>query len=189
MNQQFLDQILVFEKDLKGRALYLYKGNPASVDDLVQDTILKALDKEHQYEPGTNLSAWLRTILFHLFVNGHRRKKRFNEIVDENRDTVRRFTNTSGLAEPNLHTLEMNSLQDLLQDELDDIFYEVLVYVDIEGRTYKDTASYLGLPVGTVMSRLHRARLKSRQILLDKYDPILLETYLSPETLGLSNHQ
>lgn len=185
--EKFLQDILKFESELKSRALTLYKGDDSRAEDLLQDTIIKALKNEDKFEKGTNLKAWLKTILYHLFVNGHRRVKRYHEILLDHKSEVRQYTSTTKKTEEeSLHMLEMRSLQNLLREELDDIFYEVLQYIDIEGRTYRETAEYLNLPVGTVMSRLHRARHKSRDILLDKYDHALLELFVSPEALEAS---
>lgn len=183
MSEDFLMSILQFEKDLEKRALSLFSGNESDSKDLVQDTILKALDNEDKYEKGTNLRAWLLTIEYHLFVNKHRRKKKFNEITDKHESYTTSINTEESYSSDPIGPMEMESLLLLLKEELDDRFYDVLYAVDVERMSYKEAADILEVPVGTVMSRLYRARRKSRDLLVSMYDHDILEQYVSRDSL------
>lgn len=181
MTEEFLDMILEFENDLNRRAMTLYKGDEYDAEDLVQDTILKALDNEDKYEKGTNLRGWLLTIMFRLFVNKYRRNKKFHEICDRHNSYTSHTSQREAYHIDPLSTLELDSLLNELKANLDDIFYETLESVDVLGNSYKEASRLLGIPVGTVMSRLFRARRKSREVLMRVYDPETLAEYLGSD--------
>lgn len=179
MNETFLSEILVFEEALLRRAFQLYNGPSEEISDLVQDTILRAVLKEDKFAKGTNLKAWLFTMMFHLFVNKHRRRKRFLEIVENHKPTLRTYTSTYTVNEHDpLSSLKMDQLIMILRDKLSRIFYEVLDFIDIQGYTYQQAADILEVPVGTVMSRLYRARRRAREILLEAYEENTLNSFL-----------
>ncbi|MGY2047810.1 sigma-70 family RNA polymerase sigma factor [Methylobacterium sp. JK268] len=123
----------------------------AEADDLVQTTLLKAWEHRARFEPGTNLLAWLFTILRNGFVNG-RRKHRL-EVADPD------GRHATDLAEPagQDHRLAIRDLQAAL-DRLEPAFREALLLVAVEGLSYEAAAEVLGCPVGTVKSRVSRAR-------------------------------
>lgn len=183
MSEDFLLMILEFEKDMTGRAMSLYKGDESDSSDLVQDTILKALKNEDKFEKGTNLRAWLLTILYHLFVNRHRRNKKFDEICDKHKSFTTETSIRDAYTVDPIAPIEMESILVILKSQLEDIFYDVLHAVDVEDLSYKETADRLDIPVGTVMSRLYRARRKSREALVDMYDNDILEEYLGKDAL------
>jgi len=184
LNEEFIHQILEHEEALTRRALQLFNGSTNGVEDLVQDTIVKAASNEDRFEKGTNLKAWLFVILFRLFVNRYRRKRKYQEIVSNHPATLRAYTSTyERLKSDPMSGMELDSLLDLLSVNLDDIFFEVISAVDVNGMSYKEAAVELQVPVGTVMSRLYRARRKAREVLLDTYDNAILEQIFSPETL------
>ena len=141
--------------ELRSRALRL-TGNPAQADDLVQDTIERALRFEAQYERGTNLRAWALSILFSVFVTRYRQKRR-------ERNALRILAH-----DPNAWTLPdaekvdakvaLTRSTSASLDALPPGFRAAIVMVDLEERSYRDAATMLGVPVGTVMSRLHRGR-------------------------------
>lgn len=181
MQEEFLEEILEYEDDLKARAMSLLDGDESDSADLVQDTIIKALKNEEKFEKGTNLRAWLLTIEYHLFVNDHRREKKFNEIIDQHKQyTMNQNSSESYTTDP-LDSVEMESILAILREELDDIFYDALYAVDVEGLAYKETAERLDVPTGTIMSRLYRARRKARETLCEKYDVDILEKYVGRE--------
>lgn len=184
LNDEFVNQILEHQDALLRRANQLFKGSTNGVEDLVQDTILKAALNEDKFKKGTNLKAWLFTILFNQFVNRHRRKKKFYEIVENQSDTLQNFT--SALNEDTqdpLASLETEAILDLLSGNLDDIFFQVIDEVDVRGNSYKEAAYNLDVPVGTVMSRLYRARRKAQEVLVTHYDNLILEEYLSMDII------
>lgn len=178
MSGDFFQMISEYEDAMNHRAMSLLSGNTVEAQDLVQDTIIKALNNEDKFEKGTNLRAWLLTILFHLFVNKHRRKKKFNEITGKHPSFTTSINTSESYSTDPAGPMEMESLLIMLKGHLADDFYDVLYAVDVEGMTYKEAASILDVPVGTIMSRLYRARRKARNLLVEEYDPDILEEYV-----------
>jgi RNA polymerase sigma-70 factor, ECF subfamily len=142
-----------------------YTRDRALAEDLVQDTVVRALRFRDRFEPGTNFKAWVYTILTHTFIHRYRRQKREREILDgQNRVDVDRQLHSEQAREMAMRP-ETAYLENLLSDDvlkaLDSIpedFRTVVVLCDIEGLSYKDIADVVGCPVGTVMSRLYRGR-------------------------------
>lgn len=142
-----------------------YTRDRALAEDLVQDTVVRALRFRDRFEPGTNFKAWVYTILTHTFIHRYRRQKREREILDgQNRADVDRQLHSEQARElamrPEHAYLENLLSDDVLKalDSIPDDFRTVVVLCDIEGLSYKDIADVVGCPVGTVMSRLYRGR-------------------------------
>jgi RNA polymerase sigma-70 factor (ECF subfamily) len=135
-------------------------GNAADADDLVQDTMLKAYRAWDRFELGTNAKGWLLTILRHAFINEYRRRKRRPESVDVS--ALEQFTVLSDIQEDDPQGAFFDRIVDdeVLRaiDELPEAFRETLVLSDVEGLSYQEIARVLEVPVGTVKSRLFRAR-------------------------------
>lgn len=135
-------------------------GNPTEAEDLAQETMLKAFRSWQQYRPGTNAKAWLLTILRNTFVNQYRREKLRPATVDVT--DLEPFTVFRDVqdADPERTFFDRLVDGDVLRaiDRLPEEFREVLVLSDIEGLTYAEIAETAGTPVGTVKSRLFRAR-------------------------------
>jgi len=134
-------------------------GDRFAADDLVQDTLERALSRFSLFRRGSKLDAWLLTIMHNLFVNQLRAQaaRPPNDPIDELfEEPAVRATQGDALA---MHDLE-NSLAQLPPDQR-----EVLLLVTLEELSYEDAARILGIPVGTVMSRLSRARERLRDLL------------------------
>ncbi len=137
---------------------------PADADDLVQDTYLKAFRAADSFEPGTNLRAWLFTILHNTARNRARDRSRDavtvdSDVVDQAADAPR--PGLSAGAEDPETLLIRNTLTPELQaavDELPDAFREAVWLRDVEEFSYAEIAQMLGIPAGTVMSRISRGR-------------------------------
>jgi len=146
--------------DVLYRVALRLTGNPSDADDLVQETMLKAYRAWEQYEQGTNAKAWLLTILRHAFINEYRRRTRHPETVDV--DTIEPFAVFSEVQDEDPQGAFFDKIVDdqVLQaiDQLPVVFRETLVLSDVEGMSYQEIASILQVPVGTVKSRLFRAR-------------------------------
>ena len=143
--------------ELRGRAVRLC-GDPAAADDIVQDTMERALRFADQYQRGTNLRAWAFQILFSVFVTRWRRRRRERTALECLGSDPCAWTVPAGFAAPDAGrgALTRATLREL--GELPEGFRAVVVMVDIEEHTYREAAHVLGVPVGTVMSRLHRGR-------------------------------
>ena len=126
-------------------------------DDLVQDCLERAVDKIDMWQPGTNMGAWLTTILRNVIISHWRRVKRRPISVELDETS---FAVTGG-QEANIEMLELRrALQRLTREHK-----QILFLVAVEGRAYEDAAALLGIPVGTVRSRLFRARTALRLLL------------------------
>jgi RNA polymerase sigma-70 factor (ECF subfamily) len=142
---------------LRARALRLC-GDSATADDVVQDTIERALRFSHQYERGTNLRAWAQQVLFSVFVTRWRRRRRERGALGHLASDPCAWTIPASFPAPDAGAGAMTSSTRRTLDALPPGFRDVIVLVDLEQRTYLDAAGTLGVPVGTVMSRLHRGR-------------------------------
>ena len=136
---------------LRRYARYL-AGNVEKSDDLVQEALTRAIEKLDTWQPGTNLRAWLFVILRNVFINEHRREKH-GPVIGELKPHDPRLA-VAGGQEAHMALLE---LQDAFQ-QLPDTHREVLILVVMEGLQYEEAAAILDVPVGTVRSRLSRAR-------------------------------
>ena len=135
-------------------------GNPSDADDLVQETMLKAYRGWHQFTPGTNAKGWLLTILRHAFINEYRRRTRRPETIDL--DAIEPYSVFEEVQEEDPQGAFFDRIVDdeVLRaiDELPEQFREAVVLSDVEGLPYEEIARILEVPVGTVKSRLFRAR-------------------------------
>jgi RNA polymerase sigma-70 factor, ECF subfamily len=141
--------------ELRGRALRLC-GNASTADDLAQDTIERALRFRAQYELGTNLRAWAYQILFSVFVTRYRRCRREKNALRDLGADPNAWTHPGDAPAPTDFGLTRTTRSKL--DAMPDTFRSVIEIVDLEERSYREAAERLSIPVGTVMSRLHRGR-------------------------------
>jgi len=144
---------------------YRMTRNPEDAEDLVQETYLKAYKYYDKFEEGTNLKAWLFKILKNTFINSYRKKQQappqsdFAEIEDAFENQVSEGA-AGQIKNPEDELLE-HVLDEDVQRALDSLppdYRMVVLLADLEGFSYKEIAEILEIPVGTVMSRLYRAR-------------------------------
>jgi RNA polymerase sigma-70 factor (ECF subfamily) len=133
--------------------------NPGRADDLVQDTLLRALAKQHLWQPDTNLRAWLFTLMHNQYVNDVRRSAREGQTVEIDTMSNGLTATTDPTASRQLHELRRALAQ--LPDEQ----REAILLVGLEGLSYAETAAILAVPVGTVRSRLSRGRDNLRRLM------------------------
>lgn len=148
---------LDYLNSLYGMALKLTR-NRAAAEDLVQDTYLKVLRFSPKFREGTNLKAWLFTILHNTFRNDRRGASR--QPVDVDTDVVERLPLEAPDDDPErllLRSTMDGDLQEAL-DALPDTYREAVWLRDVEDCSYQEIASILGIPSGTVMSRIARGR-------------------------------
>ena len=138
-------------------------GNPARADDLVQDTLARAWAKRSYWRPGSDLRAWVFTIMHNIFVNqlASSRRDAANVSLDAE-DERGAALQVSGDNDPTTR-IELQEVMRQVQ-RLPAEQREVLMLVAVEGMHYEEVAATLGIPIGTVMSRLSRARDKLRRI-------------------------
>ena len=140
------------------RVAMWFERDRAEAEDLVQDTLRQALESFDRYTPGTNCRAWLLTILQFLRSNRRRAKNRA-PFVSEPEE---RLAGTIPFVPPVPDRLTDEDLLSAL-NRLPAQYQEVILLSDVEEFTYKEIASTLSVPIGTVMSRLHRGRALLRQ--------------------------
>ncbi len=138
-------------------------GDEDDADDLVQETYLKAFRFFDKFEKGTNCKAWLFRILKNSFINDYRKTTKEPNKVDY--DDIQNFYENIKADEVETQHYEEDAFSNLLDDEiskaiseLPEDFRTVVILSDIEGFTYEEIADFVDIPVGTVRSRLHRAR-------------------------------
>ena len=135
-------------------------GDAALADDLVQDCLERALNKSHLYDPSRPLRAWLYAVLRNLFISGLRREGRSMvvKVVDD-------LVDGEDAVPPAQEERLSVELVGQALDRLSPLHREVIVLVGLEEMSYRDVAEITGVPLGTVMSRLSRAREQLRGIL------------------------
>jgi RNA polymerase sigma factor (sigma-70 family) len=170
--QQYTDKekYVIFDKEFMPHIDSMYNfafrltNDEDDANDLVQDTYLKAFRFINSFERGTNAKAWLFRILKNSFINDYRKKSKEPSKVDY--QEVETTYNSFEDAETEFTTdLRVEAVQDMIGDEVATAlnslpvdFRTVIILCDIEGFTYEEMAKILDIPIGTVRSRLHRAR-------------------------------
>jgi RNA polymerase sigma-70 factor (ECF subfamily) len=171
-----------FAADAMQYAPQLYSGalrmtrNRADAEDLVQETYLKAYRSYGSFTEGTNLRAWLFRIMTNTFINSYRSKQRRPDETDlGDVEDLYLYRNIGTIQNAALGRSAEESLMELLPDDevkqalenLPDNFRLPVILADVEGFSYKEIAEMLDIPIGTVMSRLHRGRKGMQKALHD----------------------
>jgi RNA polymerase sigma-70 factor, ECF subfamily len=156
-DEVFATEALAYVDQLYASALRLTRS-PSDAEDLVQDTYLKAFRASGQFRPGTNLKAWLFTILQNTFRN--LRRDRGRDPVDVDSQAVERLPVGADSPNPEQRLLESVMDADVRQalDALPPAFREAVWLRDVDELSYADIAAALDVPIGTVMSRISRGR-------------------------------
>lgn len=171
LEERFKQEALPLLDQLYGAAMKMTR-NPSDAQDLVQETFLKAYSAFSSFEQGTNLKAWLYRIMTNSYINTYRKRQRepFLGAVDELEDwqlggaeSATAMSAQSAEAEAidrTPDTVVSNALNELPED------FRIAVYLaDVEGFSYQEIADIVKVPIGTVMSRLHRGRARLRKSL------------------------
>jgi RNA polymerase sigma-70 factor (ECF subfamily) len=171
VNKEAFERIAFEHLDrLYGTALKMTR-KPNEADDLVQETYTRAFQHFNQFQPGTNFKAWIFRILVNTYINGYRRKERapalvdFSEMEPVYEEVVQQ---ESFLNQPvdRLYELLDEEIKEALE-KLPDDYRLVLLLASVEGFSYEEIAKMVGCPIGTVMSRLFRARALMRRNLAE----------------------
>ena len=128
-------------------------------DDLVQDTLVRALDKQHLYQDGTNLRAWLFTLMHNQHVNNARRNVREDNSLDVDTMAAHLVAVTDPTASRQLRELD-EAIGKLAMEQR-----QVILLIGLEGMSYEEAAAILDVPIGTVRSRLSRGREALRRLM------------------------
>ena len=171
----FAEKATPYMDQLYSHALRLTK-NPADAEDLVQETYLKGYKAFNSFKDGTNLRAWLFRILTNSFINAYRKKQRsFDEQEVEDIEAINTLSSADYSSNTHLGISAEDALFERLTDDeiqtaidsLPGTYKDVVLLADVQGFSYKEIAEILDVPDGTVMSRLHRARAKLKDLLFD----------------------
>jgi RNA polymerase sigma-70 factor, ECF subfamily len=171
----FADQAMEFAPQLFSAALRMTR-NRADAEDLVQETYLKGFRSFHTFTEGTNLRAWLFRILTNTYINRYRAKQRRPDETDlTDLEDLYLYRRLGTIDDPTRGRSAEESLMEMLPDDdvkgalegLPDNFRLPVVLADVEGFSYKEIAEMLEIPIGTVMSRLHRGRKAMQKALYD----------------------
>jgi len=173
LKERFERDVLPLLPNLYSAALRLTR-NPSDAEDLVQEAYLRAFRGFSGFEEGTNLRAWMYRILTNTFINAYRKKQREPVTVQE--DDVEDWYLYDKLGETGVEpSAEAEVLQRMpdedVQRALEDLpegFRLAVLLADVEGFAYKEIAEILDIPIGTVMSRLHRGRRALEKALWEK---------------------
>jgi RNA polymerase sigma-70 factor (ECF subfamily) len=170
-----------FQRDALPILDSLYAGalrmtrNAADAEDLVQETMLRAYRSFHRFQEGTNLKAWLFRIMTNAYINTYRKKQREPQKVSqddaEEFDLYQELKDHEGAYAETPETIVLAGLldSDIVEaiDDLPDQFRMAVILSDIEGFSYAEMAEIMDVPLGTVMSRLHRGRKALQKRLFD----------------------
>ncbi|WP_420452463.1 sigma-70 family RNA polymerase sigma factor [Ilumatobacter sp.] len=173
---EFADQAMQYAPQLHSAALRMTRS-PADAEDLVQETYLKGFRSFHTFTEGTNLRAWLFRILTNTYINRYRaRQRRVDESELGDVEDMYLYKRIGTFDDPSVGRSAEDTLMELLGDgevkaaleALPENFRLPVILADVEGFAYKEIAEMLEIPIGTVMSRLHRGR-KAMQKALHEY--------------------
>ena len=169
--ERFTDEAMQYVDQLYSAALR-YTRKPSDAEDLLQETLVKAFDKFHQFRPGTNLRAWLYRILTNTYINMYRkRERRPTEVSAESTEGFSLYDRVAGGTTTAAENEVLARLTDVEVTEalaaLPEDFRMAVYLADVEGFSYAEIAEIMDTPIGTVMSRLHRGRGRLQRALYD----------------------
>jgi len=170
-DKEFIREALPHENALYNYALKI-AGNSDDAQDLVQETYYKAYRHFDKFQAGTNSKAWMFMILKNSFINDYRKSKREPYKLDY--EQIQNFYENVKSDRAQENNLDKEFYNDLFDDELTEAIdqlptkmREVFLLCDLDGNSYEETAELVGCPVGTVRSRLHRARHMLQEVLFN----------------------
>lgn len=175
--EKFIEEMLSHKPELKGKALK-YCKHEQKAEDLIQDTFIKAMKNWESFEMGTNMRAWLHTILRNTFINQYRKeeyRQEYKRKATNKRD--QQLENFISTHEPLDHIKGLESKEEIdylvekLKENVKEPYIKVLLKADLHDKKYREISEELDIPIGTVMSRLYRGRKEAKIYLASNYEP------------------
>jgi len=173
LRERFERDVIPLLPSLYGAAMRMTR-NPSDAEDLIQETYLRAFRGFAGFQEGTNLKAWLYRILTNSFINTYRKKQREPQTVD-GPDDIDEWYLFDRLGAESVEVSAESEVLDRMPDEdvkralesIPENFRMAVLLADVEGFSYKEIAEIMDVPIGTVMSRLHRGRKALEKALWD----------------------
>jgi RNA polymerase sigma-70 factor (ECF subfamily) len=173
----FNNQDLITESEKLQKFAYKLTQNKSDADDLLQSTLLRAIEKKHLFQDGTNLFSWSSKIMYNMFVSAYRRRTKFETQYDPESYIERESVEASQDVK-----MELNDVEDAMNNISED-HREILTLVCVKGMQYAEVSESLQIPVGTVRSRLSRAR----EALMSEMSVMKKTTTFMPPALAYKN--
>lgn len=148
----FKNSTLIEHTDRLEKFAYRLTNNKADAEDLLQSTLLRAIEKKHLFNKGTNLYSWMSKIMYNMFVSGYRRKTKFESKYDPEP-----YLEKQSVQAGQEIKIELQDV-DIAMNNISEDHKEILIMVCVKGMQYAEVSEALQIPVGTVRSRLSRAR-------------------------------
>lgn len=166
----FNNDVLIQESDRLRKFAYRLTQNMSDAEDLLQSTLLRAIEKKHLFQKDTNLFSWTSKIMYNLFVTAYRRKVKFESQYDP--ESYIENESVEASQDIKMELKDVNKAMRNISDE----HREILIMVCAKGMQYAEVSEALQIPVGTVRSRLSRAR-ESLQNALDSNNDAYYKKY------------
>lgn len=157
MTLSFVDEVSQTLPAMRAFARSLTR-NADSADDLVQDALVRLLTAQHSYTPGTNFKAWAFTVIRNRFYDQYRRKRHADRLQDE----LMQIDHSHAASQDTV--MHLHDMAEAFW-RLPESFREVLILVGVNEMSYEDAAAVIGCPIGTVRSRLSRARTRLQELM------------------------
>ncbi|MEO1434925.1 MAG: RNA polymerase sigma factor [Bacteroidota bacterium] len=139
-------------------------------EDLVQETLFKALRNKHRFMQGTNFKAWMLTIMKNLFINDYRKKSRMRMVFDGTDSNYHLEANSPHVRNGAVPGMLMEELTGIIERVPDELRHPFVMYY--HGYKYKEIANHLNIPLGTVKSKIHAARTQIKKGIKSRYPNI-----------------
>lgn len=165
-NLSFDDELCMLVPALQSNARRYCKSD-ADLQDLVQQTVEKALVYRTSYTPGTNMKAWLSTIMRNLYINKYRSIKRRYALMEKIEQEPERVQAVKPDHRDGFN--DANTILETLKEGLSECYFETLKQCDYDDKSYREIAEDMEVPIGTVMSRLFRARRAARNLIIEHH--------------------